>query len=159
HSIVASYGGDAGFNPSVSPALNLTVTQGPTATDVVSSSSSVATGVAVTLTATVNTNSGGLAPGGTMTFLSNGAALNAGNPIPVIGADGMGNVQTGAFRTAQAGASGVFVLPAGQNSVTAQYSGNANYSGSTASATVVNVQSDFAFVASAPTITIAAPGA
>jgi Bacterial Ig-like domain (group 3) len=106
----------------------------------------------------VNTNSGGLAPGGTMIFLSNGTPLNTGNPIPVSGTDGTGNIQTGVFRTSQASASGSFVLPVGQNSITAQYSGDANYTGSAASAAVVSVQSDFALASAAPTVTISAPG-
>ena len=74
------------------------------------------------------------------------------------GSAGIGNVQTGAFVTSQANAGGSFVLPVGQNSITAQYSGDTNYAGSTASATVVNVQSDFAFAAAAPAMTIATPG-
>ena len=158
HSMVANYVGDPGFSPSTSSPVSITVTQAPTSNAVVASSNGVALGSPVTLTATVNTNSGGLAPSGTMIFLSNGSSLNAGNPIPVSGVDGMGNIQTGAFRTSQANAGGSFVLPAGQNSITAQYSGDTNYAGSTTSATVVNVQSDFAFAAAAPTMTIAAPG-
>lgn len=158
HSMVANYVGDPGFSPSTSSPVSITVTQAPTSNAVVASSNGVALGSPVTLTATVNTNSGGLAPSGTMIFLANGSSLNAGNPIPVSGVDGMGNIQTGAFRTSQANAGGSFVLPAGQNSITAQYSGDTNYAGSTTSATVVNVQSDFAFAAAAPTMTIAAPG-
>jgi hypothetical protein len=50
-------------------------------------------------------------------------------------------------------------LPAGQNSITAQYSGDANYSGSTSSSSVVTVQADFGFAAAPASLTIANPGA
>ena len=69
-SIVASYSGDAGFNPSLSAPVNITVTKAPTTTTMVSSSSSVIQGTPVTLTATVNTSSGGFGPTGLANFMS-----------------------------------------------------------------------------------------
>jgi hypothetical protein len=160
HAIVAHYGGDPGFNASTSSTVNITVTQAPTTTAVVSSSGSVAQGGLVTLTATVNTTSGGLRPGGTVTFLSGGTPItNSGNPVPVGGTDGSANIQNASLQPAQGIASLATTLPTtGQNSITAQYSGDANYTGSTAAAVIVNVFLDFSFTSAAPAITIASPG-
>ena len=72
---------------------------------------------------------------------------------------GSGNIQTGALLTAQGQAHGIFTLPLGQNNITAQYSGDANYVGSTSSATTVNVQADFTFEAATRLMTISSPGA
>jgi Pro-kumamolisin, activation domain/Bacterial Ig-like domain (group 3) len=158
-SIVAHYNGDAGFNASDSAAVPITVTKASTTGAVVSSSSSVAQGSPVTLIATISTNSGGLRPTGTMTFLSGGTPIaNPGNPVPTGGNDGSGNIQNGAFNAAQGSATLVTVLPIGQDLITAQYSGDSNYTGSISSATTVNVQADFALAAAAPSITIANPG-
>ena len=160
HSIVAKYGGDPGFIASTSmPPVNITVTQAPTTTAVVSSSNAVVQGGSVTLAATVGTTSGGLGPVGTVTFLSGGTPIvNAGNPVSVAGIAGSGNIQNSALQPAQAQASLVTSLPLGADSITAQYSGDSNYTGSTSSSITVNVQADFAFAAGAPSITIASPG-
>ena len=74
HAIVANYGGDPGFNSSSSTPVSITVTQAPSTTTVTSSKSTAVAGDVVALTATVNTSSGGLKPGGTVTFLSGGSS-------------------------------------------------------------------------------------
>jgi Pro-kumamolisin, activation domain/Bacterial Ig-like domain (group 3) len=157
HSIVAHYLGDSGLNPSTSAAVPITVTQAPTTTAVAPLSNPVIQGTPLTLTAIVSTASAGLRPGGTLTFLSGGTPI-AGSPVSVIGTDGSASIQSGVFTTALGTASLQASLPTGQNIITVQYSGDANYAGSTSSAMTVNVQADFAFAASAPTITIARPG-
>ena len=157
HSIVAHFNGDTGFNPSDSAAVPITVTQAPTTIAVVPLSSPPTQGTPVTLTAIVSTISAGLRPGGTVTFLSGGTSI-AGSPVSVAGTDGSASIQSGAFSAAQGTASLQASLPTGQDIITAQYSGDSNYTGSTSSALTVNVQADFAFAASAPTITIARPG-
>ena len=82
HSLTASYpGGDANFNGSGPTAADsITITQGPTSVTLTSSSSSIASGGTVTLTAVVNTASSGLAPTGTVQFF-NGSTLLAGNVV------------------------------------------------------------------------------
>jgi hypothetical protein len=158
HSIVAHYNGDSGFNPSISAAVPITVIQAPTTTTVVSSSSSVAQSTPVTLTATVSTTSAGNSPFGSLTFLSGGTPIAVpGNPVPISGTNGSGSIQSGAFTAAQGTASLMTALPTGQNVITAQYSGESNYTGSTSSPTTVNVQADFA-IAVDPSITIAHAG-
>jgi hypothetical protein len=159
HSMAALYNGDSSFNASASAAVPITVTPAPTSTAVVSSSNSVVQGNPVTLTATISTSSGGLGPTGTATFLSGGTPIAiAGNPAIVSGTNGSASVQNGAFTPAQATVNLETTLPIGQNIVTVQYKGDSSYTGSISSATTVNVQADFAFTTTAPTITIASPG-
>ena len=154
-SIVASYSGNAGFNPSLSAPVNITVTKAPTTTTMVSSSSSVILGTPVTLTATVNTSSGGFGPTGLANFMSGATAVSLGG---VVGSGGFGNIQSGTLVAAYGTATSTVILPAGQNSITAVYAGDSNYTGSSSAPTIVNVEADFDFAAVAPSITIANPG-
>ena len=156
HSIVATYSGDAGLNASLSAPVNITVTKAPTTTTIASSSSSVVQGTPVTLTATVNTSSGGLGPTGLATFMSGATARLLW--VEWSEQDGSGNIQTGTLVPAFGTATSYIILPAGQNIITAQYAGDSNYTGSSSATTTVNVQADFAFAADAPSITIASPG-
>ncbi len=150
NSISASYGGDASFKPSSSTAVSVTIAKGSTATVLTSSSSSVGQGSSVTLTATVNTNSLGDAPGGTVTFFSGTTQLGS---APAFGGfnsrTGIVNA-TASLTTSQ--------LPNGQDSITAQYGGDQNYSVSTSAAITVTVQPDFAFSGSAPSISTSPGG-
>ncbi len=144
NSISASYGGDASFKPSSSTAVSVTIAKGSTTTSLTSSSSSVGQGSSVTLTATVNTNSFGDAPSGTVTFFSGTNQLGS---APAFGGF---NPQTGIVNaTASLTTS---QLPNGQDSITAQYDGDQNYSVSTSAAITVTVQPDFALSGSAPSI-------
>ncbi|HEX3354739.1 MAG TPA: Ig-like domain repeat protein [Terriglobales bacterium] len=156
HAVMAAYSGDPGFNPSASAATNFTVTQAPTTSTVVPSGTTMVSGTAVTLAATIATTSGGLAPGGTATFLSGGVPIAA--AVALNGSDGSGSIQSGVFQAAQAAAALTIALPAGQDSITVQYSGDSNYLASTSAAVVVNVLADFAFSAGSPAITIPSPG-
>jgi hypothetical protein len=73
HPLTATYSGDNSYNPVVTPVTdNLTVTKATTTTGVASVPSSIASGTMVTLTATISTQSNGVAPSGTVQFL-NGA--------------------------------------------------------------------------------------
>lgn len=160
NSIVANYGGDAGFTPSVSAAVPITVTKAPTTVGLVASSNNVIQGDPVLFTATVSTNSAALPPAGIMTFLSSGTPIaSSDNPVSVTGSFGSGNIQTGVIFTAHALAGFSTALPFGQNVITAQYSGDSHYMGSISPATTVNVQPDFALAFAEPsTMTIARQG-
>jgi pro-kumamolisin-like protein/Big-like domain-containing protein len=72
HPLTAVYSGDNSYNASVQVADNLTVTKATTTTGVASLPSSITSGTMVTLTATISTQSSGVAPSGTVQFL-NGA--------------------------------------------------------------------------------------
>lgn len=115
HQVTAHYGGDAEFEPSVSNPLSQTVVAKPaTTTQLATSPNPSTTTQVVTLTATVSENAPG-APTGTVQFKDGGADL--GSPVP------LSNGQA-SMTTAQAFTAGTHVL-------TAVYSGDAAFSGST----------------------------
>lgn len=157
HSVVAKYSGDPSFNASNSAAIPFTVTKATTTTSVQSSQPSINVGGTVTLTATVNTTSGGRAPGGTVTFFSGTTQL--GSPVPITTqTDGSGSIQTGAVLAASATyLMNSSALPGGKDNITAAYNGDSNYSGSTSTPTVVNV-ADFTLSSSPTSVTISSPG-
>jgi Pro-kumamolisin, activation domain/Bacterial Ig-like domain (group 3) len=154
HSIMAQYSGDASFNSITSAAVNFTITKATTSTTVSSSASNVPQGTNVTLTATAVTTSGGNAPTGTMTFFS--GATQLGSPVPVSGViiPGGGSAASASLMT--------MALPVGQDSITANYSGDANYSASTSPAIVVTVTTgspDFTLGVNPQNVIVATPGA
>lgn len=132
HSIAASYSGDASFNAGNSGAASLTIAKAATTIGVSPSSTSITAGSTVTFTAIITTSSMGANPTGTITLLSGTTAV--GSPVTVGGIGrGLGNtaVAVVVFPTTQ--------LPTGTDSVTAQYSGDSNYSGSNSSPVIVHV--------------------
>lgn len=155
HAIGAIYSGDNSFLTSTAASpVNITISKANTTTAVQASGTTVASGSSVTLTATVDTNSTGNAPSGNVSFLSGGAPLPGNAPLSPSVNVTTGNVQgTATYQTT--------ALPNGQNSITAQYTDDTNYTGSTSSAITVTVAQDFslAFTGTAgSTMTIAAPG-
>ena len=76
HSIVANYSGDPSFNLSSSSPVNFTITKATTTAAVIASPSTITSGGSVTLTATVNTLSNGVAPTGTVQFLNGTAPIS-----------------------------------------------------------------------------------
>jgi len=78
HTITATYDGDANYIAATnSNTMSITLKQASTSTVVTSSLSSITSGETVTLTAIVNTQSGGVGPTGKVTFTSNGSTLGA----------------------------------------------------------------------------------
>jgi subtilase family serine protease len=149
HSMAADYIGDASFNASNSPAVSFTIIKASTTTAITSSSSSVGQSTPVTLQANVSTNSFGNAPGGTATFFSGAAQLGSVPVTPGGVSSGIRVVSSATLTT---------TLPVGQDSITAQYSGDANYTASTAPAIAVNVQADFSVPPTLAAVTIGHPG-
>jgi len=123
HSITASYGGDANFSGSTSAALAQVVNQGSTTTSLSSNINPSSYGQSVTFTASIVPSSGGAATG-TVTFLDGGVQI------------GTAAVSSNVARLTTAAAA----LNAGSHSITATYSGDANFgvSNSTALSQVVN---------------------
>jgi hypothetical protein len=155
HAITATYQGDVSFLPSnPSPPVNFSITKAATTTTVQASPSLVASGSPTTLTAVVDTTSGGNAPSGTVLFF-NGVTQLPGNSFLSSGV----NSKTGfAQSTATYPAT---TLPNGQDSITAQYTADPNYTGSASPAITVTVAPDFALAftgTTGNTMTIAAPG-
>ncbi len=151
YNFAASYSGDISYAASASPTLPITVTTAPTSTTLTASPTSTVGGY-ITLTVVVNTQSVGAAAQGTVQLLNNGTALgsplalNAGTPY---------SPSTGAYATG----SGVFVLtlPPGADNLSAQYSGDSNYAGSTSAPVLVSV-TDFSVLINPSSINISAPG-
>jgi hypothetical protein len=118
HTITANYSGDSNYSGGASGVLTQTVNQASTATTVSSSANPSAVGQNVTFTATVSPS----AATGTVQFYDSGATLG----IPVTLSGGKASLSTS-------------TLSKGTHSITATYSGDTNYSGSTSSTFTQNV--------------------
>ncbi|MFP5230138.1 MAG: FG-GAP-like repeat-containing protein [Acidobacteriota bacterium] len=126
HSITAVYGGDANFSGSTSTAVTVTVTAAPvltaTTTALTASATSAQTGTSITFNATVTPASGTAMPTGTVTFTDGASTLGTGT----LSAGGSATYSTSS-------------LAAGSHSITAVYSGDSNFSGSTSAALTVTI--------------------
>lgn len=134
-SITAVYGGDSDFAGSTSAAVSQTVNKASSSTTLKSSLNPSALGQSVTLTSNISGQFSGVATG-TVTF-SNGSTSLGSSTL----SNNMASLTTSA-------------LPAGTDSITAVYSGDTNFTGSTSSALdqVVGAQSQ----AATPTFSLAA---
>ncbi|MBV9662095.1 MAG: Ig-like domain repeat protein, partial [Acidimicrobiales bacterium] len=130
HSVLAAYGGDTTFTGSTSPTpAAVTVNQASTSVSVSNGTDPSLFGEPVTLTATVNPTSGAN-PTGTVTFFDNA------NPI------GTQPVSGGQAQLTTAG------LAVGDHPITATYSGDSNFAGSTTTATFTQTVNPAATTAS-----------
>jgi hypothetical protein len=121
HSITVKYSGDNNFTASTSAALTETINQASSATTVASNLNPETFGQAVTFTVSVQPSAGGT-PTGTVTLMDGVTAL--------------GNSSLSSGGSAQFTLGG---LSAGAHSVTAVYSGDANFTTSTSAALVETV--------------------
>jgi hypothetical protein len=122
HSITASYGGDANFNTSTSSALTQVVKRASTTTVVTSSANPSVSGQSVAFTATVAVVSPGAGtPSGSVTFKDGAAVL------------GTGTLNAGSARFTTSS------LSIGSHSITAAYSGDPNFVGSTSAKLIQKV--------------------
>jgi hypothetical protein len=140
--ITAAYLGDANFLGSTSTAQPLTVTKEPTTTQVGPAYGSVSTGVADPYVASIGFVSFGVpSPTGTVEFFQGSASLGK---VAVI------NAQATLVTAPQSSA--------GTYGFVAVYSGDANYLGSSSTASSVTVSSDppYQISASAPTLSVTA---
>jgi hypothetical protein len=125
HSLVASYIGDNSFNASTSAADAVSVTTAPTALAALASPTTVAVGAKVTLTANITTQSGGVAPTGSVTFSIVGGATLGTVTVTGTAASSLNSATpTSASATATLTTS---QLPGGADSITATYTGDTNY--------------------------------
>jgi hypothetical protein len=142
HSLTISYSGDANYLGSVSAPVVLNAVSG-TQTAVTASTSSVQQGQNLTFTATVTpAQSGGPTLTGSVQFQSNGSSI------------GTASVANGQAQLATTS------LAVGSDQITAVYSGDSNYAGSTSPVITETVTPGPTFTVSAnpSTITIPAPG-
>ncbi len=168
YSVKANYSSDASFNASASVPLAFSLTKAATSTAGSSSANSVAVGGSVTLTANISTGTAtvpsfGAAPTGTVSFFANGNLV--GTAQPVVGTAGSANFIFGvegipSFAPSSASASlTTTALPNGSDTITATYTGDANYATSTSSGITVNVQADFTLPnGGLGTVNVASPG-
>ncbi len=121
HSIVASYGGNAGNTSSVSAPLSQVINALPaaTTTTLVTSLTPSLQGAAVTFTATVT----GSAPTGNVSFKDGGSTVAGCSAVALAGS---GNSRTAACSTSN--------LTVGNHSIVATYGGNAGNAASTSAA-------------------------
>ena len=115
HVITSTYSGDTNFLASSSPTYQENITPAATTTTISSSSSSIALGQTVTFTATVQPGTSTAATG-FVAFFSDGSSALGAAPI---------SNNTASLQVAN--------LPLGTHAITAQYTGDSNYLGSTSS--------------------------
>lgn len=145
HSLQAVYQGSSSYSGSFSSALTLSVSTAPTTATMTitapySNPYSAVSGGSVSFTVTINSTGVGI-PTGTVTFVTGTTTLGSVSVAPASG---------GAFQAALA----TTVLPVGTNTITATYSGDANYVGSVATGVVYVVSgATVGVVASGTTIT------
>jgi trimeric autotransporter adhesin len=156
HNFSAAYAGDASYSASTSVGVPFTITQGPTASTITTSPTSVVANVNFTLVATVATNSFGNAPTGTVSFFAGTTLLGS---APVVAVPVAGNVNG----VAPAGGTATFTTAkiSANASITAVYNGDVNYTVSAASPAVsVLVAAGPSFTvtsASNPSVTAGSP--
>jgi hypothetical protein len=150
YKFVATYAGDNSYTGSTSPSVPITITQASTTTTITSPLSNLGSPVPVYVS--INTQSNGAGPTGTVQFMSNGVSLGK---ATVYGSAPEPGLAAYEYATGSAGLS--LTLPAGSTNVIAQYSGDANYTGST-SAQVTLAVTDFSVSANPSKVTISAPG-
>ena len=156
HSLMAQFSGDNSFQLSSSALTDFSVAvadDNPVLT--ISPTSQIGSRTNVTLTATINTNSAGNAPSGTVEFFNGSTSLGTGSAFQ---SSTGGFVTPTTFNLAQSIATLSLTLPTGQAHLTAHYAGDPNYKASTSGALSVSVQPDFDISAAAPSITITSPG-
>jgi hypothetical protein len=142
------YSAGAGYDPvtglgSVDAAKLLTALGIPTTTSLHASATTVAAGAQLTLTATVTAKRAGPALSGSVAFFANGSAI--GSVSVTDGAPSSGDQTATAVLD-------ISTLPAGMDSLTAQYSGDASNTGSTSAAVSVDVTGTFNIMPPAPTV-------
>lgn len=163
YSVVATYSGDKSYTKPASPTtVAMTISQGATTSTVTTSPATIAPNGSVTLTSTVNSQSLGAPPTGTVQFLNGSSAISGTvtyTPIPVNPASCGGGSSSGCAAL-QASLTTTSIATTGTATITAQYSGDTNYTSSSGSTNLtVTTGTDFTLSpnpASPPPI---APGA
>ena len=123
YSIVATYSGDASFQPSNTNAtpLSITITKAPTSIQSVDTGGTTNVGNNVNLVANLNGSGCGVLPTGTITFFTGSTPVGTAPVQPVISQPCSSLLRATLNTTA---------LPVGLNSITAIYNGDTNYAAS-----------------------------
>jgi hypothetical protein len=133
HSITAGYGGDPSFNASTSPAGSITITQAvTTATPPNVGNGTSVFGSAALVSGTVNAQSCGNLPTGTITFFDGSTQLGTAQTVQSSTSSSCAVQATASLTT------GAYAL--GNNSITYKYSGDTNYAAAVSAAAQVDAQ-------------------
>jgi len=148
--VAASYSGDSSFNTSSSAADTITYNQAPTTVTLSGLPSTATISAPISFTASVNTQSYGVAPTGTVQVLDGGTPVQA-----TVGSITSTNGSNSGTASLQIPLS--IKVSAGVNSITVQYPGDTNYLTSTSAAGTVAV-GDYSLSTNPSTLNISAPG-
>ena len=143
HKITAVYNGDSFYAAGTTPVLSVTIATETTTSSVVATPNPVPQFQNLTLTATVKATSGN--PTGTFSFYAGTTLLKTAGVNGVTGQAVVSDVlvtQTSNGVTTVLSYPNSFGLPAGTYCITAQYSGDANYSASTSPCTTLVISAD-----------------
>lgn len=133
--ISANYPGDASYGPSTATA-NFTIAKAPTTISAAADGIPIQYGTDEEVAATVLTNSEGIAPTGTFSFFVDGAPLASSALVY----EGFPYNPNGNAAYATLSATGLATFSSlGNHTLTAQYSGDANYAGGTSAPTTITV--------------------
>ena len=148
HSVTATYPGDSSYKPNTSNAVNFTVVKGGTSPNVVPATAVLVSNTTDKIEVDIATSSLALAPTGTVTLTANGTTLGTTSTL-----NPAASVQNGtSFSYAIFNVLGS-QLASGVNTITATYSGDSNYTGSTGATTVTVTEAAISLQAEAINVT------
>jgi len=150
YSVIAHYAGDATFAASNSAATSLVITQAATTAATTASRTALSAGESVTFSTIIEDSSKGLNPTGMVTFTNTANGKTLGTSLVQPATDSSGNpIATASLNVA--GRS----LNQGSNGIMAAYSGDGNYTASTAAAVSVTYTGPFSLTSANASVTIA----
>ena len=152
YSFTASYAGDNSYAASTSTTLPIAITKAPTTITITNSASSAVGGLYTNgpITVTVNTQSSGAAPTGLVQVLLNGSTV-----LQPSGAVTSSQGSATSYAYLQENLSPT--LPSGPSTITAQYAGDSDYTGSNSTAVSINI-TDFSVSVNPTSVNISGPG-
>ncbi|NYF77943.1 protease pro-enzyme activation domain-containing protein [Granulicella arctica] len=143
HKMVATYPGDASYKPNTSNAVQFTVIKGATSAHVFPASATLKSTASEVVQVDVGTSSFALAPTGTITLMANGVTLGSSSNF-FAGSSNDGTAVSYVNFTVQGSQ-----LPAGPNTLSATYTGDSSYQGSSATGSITVSQAGFTLQAGA----------
>jgi trimeric autotransporter adhesin len=148
HSLIATYKGDASYQQSSSAPVAFNVVKGQTSVNLYPTNTSISSMQSDALLMVVLTSSQGVFPTGTITLTSNGTTLATTTGFQETFDNGAVAVDSTVSLTGSA-------LAAGLNTITATYSGDGYYSGSSVTVNITVAEAGFALSSAGP-ISVAA---
>lgn len=137
YAVTASYPGDSSYGPSTA-GVSFTIAKAPTTVSAAVDGMPIQYGDDDQISATILTNSDGVAPTGTVSFFLDGNPLSVPHPVYEGSPYEPNSSSSPQFATLSAEGDAVF-LSLGQHTLTAQYSGDTNYAAATSGPTTITV--------------------